>query len=84
MFGVIPSVKLQNDTSKLNEKEKKKTNKNETRSEITYRFWFSYFVFLSSTWKNVGMTPTPPTPQFERTFCAGNGHWQRLICFQVL
>ena len=26
------------------------------RSEITYLFWFSYVVFLSSAWKTVGMT----------------------------
>ena len=30
--------------------------KNEMRSEITYRFWWSYVVFLSSAWENVGMT----------------------------
>ena len=26
------------------------------RSEITYLFWLSYVVFLSSAWKNVGIT----------------------------
>ena len=26
------------------------------RSETTYLFWSSYVVFLSSAWKNVGMT----------------------------
>ena len=30
--------------------------KNEMRSEITDLFWLSYVVFLSSAWKNVGMT----------------------------
>ena len=26
------------------------------RSETTYLFWWSYVVFLSTAWKNVGMT----------------------------
>ena len=30
--------------------------KNETRSEVTSRFWLSCVVFLSSAWKNVDMT----------------------------
>ena len=32
--------------------------KNEMRREITYLFWLRYVVFLSSVWKNVGMTMT--------------------------
>ena len=47
IFDVIPFVRLQNDTSAT--VKWLKTVKNEIRREITYPFWLSYVVFLSSS-----------------------------------
>ena len=44
VFGVIPFVKLQNDTETT--VKRLKTTKNEMRSEITSRFWLSNAVFV--------------------------------------
>ena len=47
------------------------------RSEITYLFGLSCVVFLSSTWKNVGMT-------IRLCFCPINSVLLNLLCVWIL